>query len=307
MRKPTFSILLSLLFLALPALALADTIILHDGTSYSGQFVGATSGEITFTDAQGIQYRFPLSDVQSLVFTATGDTVTLRYGKVYSGHYTGATPLAFNDTQGIAYQFPVRDVSSLVFTRSHASASSANTSGGTAKVIPEGTEIAIRTDEKIDSDDSSPGQLFSATIDEDVFDASGGLAIPRGTRAKLDVRNITTGGATHSPEIVLDLFSVSVNEKEYRVLTSDVDFSNKKGLGANKRTAEFGGGGAAIGALLGGIFGGGKGAGIGVAAGAGGGLLTQLFTRGKKVKVPAETTLRFRLDRTLVLRQKSSE
>jgi hypothetical protein len=56
MRKPTFSILLSLLFLALSALA--DTIILHDGTSYSGQFVGATSGEITFTDAQGIQYRF---------------------------------------------------------------------------------------------------------------------------------------------------------------------------------------------------------------------------------------------------------
>jgi hypothetical protein len=303
MSKPALSILLSLLFLALPALA--DTIILHDGNSYSGQFAGAASGEITFTDAQGIQYRFPLSDVQSLVFTATGDTVTLRDGKVYSGHYTGANPLSFNDTQGIAYQFPVRDVSSIVFTRSHAPAP--NASGGSAKVIPEGTEVAIRTDEKIDSDDSSPGQLFSATIDEDVFDASGGVAIPRGTRAKLVVRNITSGGATHSPELVLDLFSVSVSGSEYRVMTSDVDFSSKKGLGANKRTAEFGGGGAAIGALLGGIFGGGRGAGIGVAAGAGGGLLTQLFTRGKKVKVPAETTLRFRLDRTLVLRQKSSE
>jgi hypothetical protein len=38
-----------------------------------------------------------------------------------------------------------------------------------------------------------------------------------------------------------------------------------------------------------------------VAAGAGGGALTQLFTRGKRVKVPAETTMTFRLDRTLVL------
>lgn len=233
--------------------------------------------------------------------------MTLRDGKVYSGHYAGANPLAFTDTQGIAYQFPVTDVSSIVFTRSHTPASSVNTSDGSAKVIPEGTEIAIRTDEKIDAQDSSPGQLFAATIDEDVFDASGGVALPRGTRAKLVVRNIATGGATHSPEIVLDLFSVSVNDKEYRVVTSDVDFSGRKGLGANKRTAEFGGGGAAVGALLGGIFGGGRGAGIGVAAGAGGGLLTQLFTRGKKVKVPAETTLRFRLDRTLVLRPKSSE
>ena len=53
------------------------------------------------------------------------------------------------------------------------------------------------------------------------------------------------------------------------------------------------------------VFGGGKGAGIATAAGAGAGLLTQFFTRGKQLKVPAETTMRFRLDRTLVLRPKS--
>ena len=38
---------------------------------------------------------------------------------------------------------------------------------------------------------------------------------------------------------------------------------------------------------------------------AGAGLLTQIFTRGKQVKVPAETTMRFRLDRTLVLKLKA--
>ena len=36
--------------------------------------------------------------------------------------------------------------------------------------------------------------------------------------------------------------------------------------------------------------------------GGGGGLLTQVFTRGKQVKVPAETVMTFRLDHTLVLR-----
>jgi hypothetical protein len=287
------SLLLGTLFLTVPALALADTIVLNDGSSYSGQFAGAGNGEITFTDNQGVQYRFPF--------------VTLRDSKVYSGHYTGTDPLSFNDNQGIGYQFPVKDVASLVFSRGHAHAPSANPTGGASKVIPEGTEITIRTDEKIDSDDSSPGQLFSATVNEEVLDAMGGIAIASGTQAKLVVRNITSGGATHSPELVLDLFSISLNGKEYRVVTSDVDFSNKKGIGANKRTAEFGGGGAAIGALLGGIFGGGKGAGIGAATGAGGGLLTQLFTRGKKVKVPAETALHFRLDRTLVLRQRAAE
>jgi uncharacterized protein YcfJ len=61
------------------------------------------------------------------------------------------------------------------------------------------------------------------------------------------------------------------------------------------------GGGAAIGGLLGAIFGGGRGAGIGAAAGGGGGFITQLFTRGKQVKVPAETVLHFRLEKPLVL------
>ena len=288
--------------LFLTAAMQADTVILHEGASYTGQFVGPPGNEITFTDGQGIQYRFPLHEVQSIVFTPDNDIVTLRNGKVYSGKYMGADPIGFTDTQGVGYQFPVRDVASLVLTRTKPAGTAG---GGNAKVIPVGTEISIRTDERIDSKDASPGRLFAATVSEDVPDASGGVAIPAGTPANLVVREITSGGAVHSPELVVDLFSINVKGREYRVDTSDVDVSNKKGVGANRRTAEFGGGGAAIGALLGGIFGGGKGAGIGAAAGAGGGLLTQIFTRGKQVKIPAEAVLTFRLDRTLVLRPKA--
>jgi outer membrane lipoprotein SlyB len=173
-------------------------------------------------------------------------------------------------------------------------------------VIPIGTDITIHTDEPIDSKTSSTGQLYAATVSDDVTDAAGGIAIPAGTLAKLVVRDITTGGAVHTPELVLDLFSITVKGQEYRVVSGDVDVSGRKSVGANKRTAEFGGGGAAIGALLGAAFGGGKGAGIGALAGGGGGVLTQLFTRGKQVKMPAEAMLTFRLDRTLVLRPKSA-
>jgi hypothetical protein len=49
------------------------------------------------------------------------------------------------------------------------------------------------------------------------------------------------------------------------------------------------------------LMGGGQDAAIGAASGARGGFLGQLFTRGKQVKVPAETVLHFRLERPLVL------
>jgi hypothetical protein len=287
------------LFLLVPA-ARPDTVILHNGASYTGKFDVPVDSTITFTDAQGIQYNFPLRDVQSLVFTSSNDIVTLRSGKVYSGNYTGVSPIPFMDGQGVGYQFPVKDVASLVFTRTRPSPLPAP--AGPAKVIPVGTEITIRTDDTINARDTGTGQLYAATISQDVFDASNNVAIPAGTPAKLVVRDIGTGGAVHSADLVLDLFSISINGKEYRVDSSDVNINNKRGVGANKRTAEYGGGGAAIGALFGGIFGGGKGAGIGAAAGAGSGLLTQIFTRGKQVQVPAETSLMFRLDQTLVLK-----
>lgn len=272
----------------------ADTVILTAGASYSGQFTGTV---VHFTDQQGIQYTFPRADVQTLVFNASVDTVTLRNGKSYVGHFTGDNPVGFTDSEGIQYQFPVHDIESLVFN----SAGRPAPAPEHAKVIPFGTDIVVRTDENIDSANTQTGQLYRGAITERVLDAAGGEAIPAGAPAQLLIRQVETGGATGSPELVLDLYSVTIDGKQYRVVTSNVDESNDKGLGRNSRTAKFLGGGAALGALMGGIFGGGRGAGIGALSGAGGGALTQIFTRGHVVKVPAESVLRFRLEHRLVL------
>ncbi len=272
----------------------ADTVILSEGASYTGQFTGTV---IHFTDQQGIQYSFPKADVQTLAFNATVDTVTLRSGKSYVGHFTGSDPIGFTGAEGIQYQFPVHDVESLVFN----SAGSIAPVPEHAKVIPFGTDVVVRTEENIDSTNTQTGQLYRCVITEGVPDAGGGVAIPAGSSGQLLIRQMTTGGAVHSPELVLDLYSVTVDGKQFRVVTSNVDESNNRGVGKNRRTGEFLGGGAAIGALMGGIFGGGKGAGIGALSGAGGGALTQIFTRGKQVEVPAESVLRFRLERQLVL------
>src|ERR1700686_4378224 len=43
--------------------------------------------------------------------------------------------------------------------------------GGGTKVIPTGTDIVILTAETIDSQNSSHGELYSASIGEDVIDA----------------------------------------------------------------------------------------------------------------------------------------
>jgi hypothetical protein len=62
-----------------------------------------------------------------------------------------------------------------------------------------------------------------------------------------------------------------------------------QGVGANQRTAEFAGGGAALGAIIGAIAGGGEGTAIG--AGAGGGAVTQIVTKGGSIKAPAGSVL----------------
>lgn len=85
--------------------------------------------------------------------------------------------------------------------------------------------------------------------------------------------------------------------------TSDQELESRRdGVGGNKRTGQFVGTGAVLGAIIGAIAGGGKGAAIGAVAGASAGAGAQIITRGKEVHVPAETVIRFRLDRPLRLR-----
>ena len=128
------------------------------------------------------------------------------------------------------------------------------------------------------------------------------MIVPKGSSAQLMIRQLTSGGATGSPQMVLDIQSLTVGGRKYLVSTTDLTQDSDTGIGKNKRTAEAIGGGAAIGTLIGGIAGGGKGALIGVLVGAAGGAGVQVLTRGHDVEVPAETVLRFALDEPVTLR-----
>ena len=57
-----------------------------------------------------------------------------------------------------------------------------------------------------------------------------------------------------------------------------------------------------MGAIVGVVVGKGKGAAIGAVVGAAGGAGTQILIKGKEVKVPAETVLKFQLDQPVSLK-----
>jgi len=163
-----------------------------------------------------------------------------------------------------------------------------------AGTIDAGTTITVRTNEQINAGESD-GRVFSGVVEQDVVDRSGNVAIPRGANVELLVKTIAKN------QIALDLESVTVNGERYGIETQDSAVSSQRsdGLGANKRTGEFLGGGAVIGAIIGAIAGGGKGAAIGGGLGAAAGAGTQVLTRGKNVNIPAESLVTFRLQQPL--------
>jgi len=156
--------------------------------------------------------------------------------------------------------------------------------------IDAGTTIPVRTVEKIEANDSD-GEVFHGVVDQDVLNRNGRIAIPKGSDVELVVRRLG------DDEVALDLDSVTINGQRYAVEAEQnvLESQRKEGVGVNKRTGKYVGGGAILGAIIGGIAGGGKGAAIGAGAGAAAGAGAQVLTRGKAVKVPAESLLTFRL------------
>src|SRR5438445_10507626 len=110
--------------------------------------------------------------------------------------------------------------------------------GQAHRVMPEGTEIKVRTDIAIPAKPAA-NTKYTATVSNDVTDNSGAVAIPKGARAQLVAVPAADGKDTN-----LDLRSVTINSQRY-VLTSQTSSKNSTpaGPGATKRTAKYVAGG----------------------------------------------------------------
>jgi len=238
--------------------------------------------------------------VLSFAAVASADILILRDGTRVSGRVVSvaARTITFEDGSGVSRRYNADRVDALEFTlasqRTNAAARTGSNSGR-LEVLPAGTELVVRTAEDIDSSTAVVDQTFSAVVEHDIRGESDTVVVPAGSHAVLVVREISSGGLTGSPDMMLDMQSMTVSGRRYVVSTTALKQDSDTGIGANKRTAQTVGGGAALGTIIGAIAGGAKGAAIGVLVGAAGGAGVQVLNRGKDVRVPAETLLTFKL------------
>ena len=252
------------------------TILMRDGTTLTGTVTATSPSEITLAGDDNTTHAVPMTQVKSINYDDTASTQTAAT----STQPASAAKAASNAGHENHYH-PARTE---IHTKTY--------------VLPVDTQVSVRSEETIDSATAAEGQTYAAEIADDVVDANGDVVIPHGSNAQIVIRSASKGGRFHgTSDLVLDLQSISVEGQEYLISTSDLKQSGKEGLGANKRTAEYTGGAAALGAIIGAIAGGGKGAAIGAGAGAGGGALTQIITKGSAIRIPAETVLTFKLDK----------
>jgi hypothetical protein len=98
--------------------------------------------------------------------------------------------------------------------------------------------------------------------------------------------------------MIIEVTRLAYNGKSYDLRSNQY---SKEGPSRNVRSAATIGGGAGLGAILGGILGGGKGAAIGAMIGAGAGTGVRAASRGAMVRLPAESTLSFKLQADLTV------
>ena len=259
------------------------TILMRDGTTLTGTVTATSSSEITLAGDDNTTHTVQMTQVKSIEYD---DTAAVQAAATQTGGTPGQPASAARAASDSLHQHHYHPTRAEIHTKTYQ--------------LPAGTKVSVRTEDTIDSATAAEGQTYAAEITDDVLDSNGEVVIPHGSNAQVVIRSASKGGRVRgASDLVLDLQSVSVEGQEYRISTSDLLKSGKQGLGANKRTAEYTGGAAALGAIIGAIAGGGKGAAIGAGAGAGGGALTQILTKGGSIRVPAETVLTFQLDKPI--------
>ncbi len=283
-------------------------VTLKDGSKVPGVIVASSQADMVLDGDDGIERKIPLTQVKSVEYGEAPKVAAVRQPsqqpatakQAAAPQQQAAPPPATSPQQPAAQEQPPAPPPAQAAEAPAPVAPPPPPVTTRTYELPVSSEVSVRTNEPIDSNTAGEGQTFDAQVTRNAKDAEGAVVIPRGSRARIVIKSASKGGRFRgASDLVLDLQSVVINGKSYAIDTADISQKGKSGIGANKRTAEYTGGGAALGAIIGAIAGGGKGAAIGAGAGAGAGVLTQVLTKGGAIKVPAETVLTFQLDKPL--------
>ena len=211
--------------------------------------------------------------VLSFAAFASADTLVMRDGSRIQGTVVGIAgrTITFRHANGVSRRYPTSQVDSLEFF----SADRENPRAANVRRLeaPAGTELVVRTVETIDSRRVGADQSFAAIVEHQISDASGRVIIPARSSVQLVIRQLQSAGTRGGPDMVLDVQSITVDGRRYAVGTVAAAIASDH-----------------------------KGAAIGLLIGAADGAATQMLTKGRDVKVPADTVLRFLLDKPVTLR-----
>ena len=259
---------------------------LKDGSQVAGSIVASSPADMVVAGDDGIERKIPMAQVQSVEYAETRPVQPAR------------RPPARPKTPAREQHVPAQP--EVARTQPDQRIPAPPPPVARTYRLAAGSQVSVRTNVAIDSATAAEGQTFDAQVTRDVTDGDGTVVIPRGSQALIVIKSATKGGRFRgASDLVLDMQSLTLNGRQYAIETAEITQKGKPGVGANRRTAEYTGGGAALGAIIGAIAGGGKGAALGAGAGAGAGVLTQVLTKGGSIKVPAESVLTFQLDQPL--------
>jgi len=169
--------------------------------------------------------------------------------------------------------------------------------------VPEDTSIHVTLDQAVSSDQSRPGDHFTATVSQPIV-LDDKTVVPEGAEVEGMVVDAQRSGRLKGrARLQLSLESVNVAGTDYRIHTgSSVRVGGKH---KNRNIAWIAGGGGG-GALIGGLAAGGKGALIGGPIGAGAGTAVAFLTGRKDIHLRAETPLSFKLAEPVTINTKNT-
>jgi hypothetical protein len=241
----------------------ADSLRLRSGVTVHGTLLGADSRELRFLTEEGLIRNYQIGNVSSVVFAPSGETA--------------AAEAAAPEIQSPRIRSSEGNISTDATPEDF--------------VVPGGTILTVRMIDAIDSDENEPGEIFHASLANDLI-VDNNLLAARGADATVKLVAVEQAGKFRGrEEVSMVLRDVTINGKIYPVETG---FASVAGGSRGKESAKVIGGTTAVGAIIGAITGGGKGAAIGAASGAGAGAAIQVI-RGSEVKVPSESILDFTL------------
>jgi len=276
--------------------ALADVVTLKDGRQVSGLIESGNTQEVRI-QTDGRTEVIAVDEIQSIRF-GPPDAAAPR--SVTSTAPPAAPPTkpqpAATPTSPQPAAAPTSPQPAAAPTSPQPAAAPTASAGSHSITLPAGTEIAVRTIERIDSKKADLSREYAGSLDDPIL-VDGVEIAPANANAVLKIIEAQGPGLTHRASLATVLIAVTIHGQRVTVDTAKVD--SKAGSQAKRTltgTAVGAGTGAAIGAAAGGGAGAAIGAGVGAAAGTVAGKLT-----GKGVEIAPETRFSYTLRHPVVI------